>query len=87
MNQSRATALFVIPTTVGPIVFAARTAGVFLASESGLSAALCCIVTPDVFVSAFEASLLEHPAKRTAPTTNELRIAAFTDFFICLFFW
>ncbi len=40
-NQSRATALFVIPTTVGPTFFAARTTGVLRASDRLASAACC----------------------------------------------
>ena len=35
MNQSRATALLVIPTTAGPTFFAACTIGVLRASEIG----------------------------------------------------
>ena len=50
LNQSRATALFVMPTTAGPMAFAARTAGVLRASEIPSVSAVPCetAMMPDV---------------------------------------
>ena len=53
LNQSRATALFVIPTIAGPTFLAACTTGVLRASEGGVLGAGASVVV-ELLASCFE---------------------------------
>ena len=66
-NQSRATALLVMPTTAGPTILAARTAGVLRALEM-FSVAACAAVWAADCAAALETA--ELPANEMAEAAN-----------------
>ena len=87
LNQSRATALFVMPTTVGPTALAARTTGVLRASErpsvetdaAGFAASVAAAEDDELF-----AVPAEQPVKVTAEMASMAAMAI--PAFLCFLF-